>query len=103
MFYPLVLSLLPTLSARGMLTLHFVHALVWCLAHSVGLCLLLRAQSERKFLVRHFLTHYYYPPSDHGRGAVIEAFTNWKQIYNLSMSMTYGAWACCSVPGERWS
>lgn len=103
MFYPLVLSLLPTLSARGMLTLHFVHALVWCLAHSVGLGLLLRAQSERKFLVRHFLTHYYYPPSDHGRGAVIEAFTNWKQIYNLSMSMTYGAWACCSVPGERWS
>ncbi|KAI0728917.1 phosphatidylethanolamine N-methyltransferase [Fomitopsis betulina] len=105
MFYPLVLSLLPTLSARGMLTLHFVHALVWCLAHSVGLGLLLRAQSERKFLVRHFLTHYYYPPSDHGRGAVIEAFTNWKQIYNLSMSMTYVsffclAWKTYTIPQE---
>ncbi|TFY56065.1 hypothetical protein EVJ58_g7866 [Rhodofomes roseus] len=94
MLYPLVLSFLPLLSPRGTLVLHFVHALGWCLVHSFGLGLLLRAQSERKFLVRHFLKHYHYPAHDHGRGALIEAFTNWKSIYNLSMCMTYVSFIC---------
>lgn len=82
---------------------------------------MLRAQSEGKFLVRHFLKHYHYPTSGAGRagkyvdgkegryaqgregrhghgrddgageGAVREAFMNWKVVYNLSMCMTYGA------------
>ena len=25
-----------------------------------------------------------------GKGALIEAFSNWKSIYNMSMCMTYG-------------
>ncbi|KZT68012.1 hypothetical protein DAEQUDRAFT_728277 [Daedalea quercina L-15889] len=105
MLYPLVLSALPPLSSRSALVLHFVHALAWCLMHSFGLGLLLRAQSERKFLVRHFLKHYHYPANDHGRGALIEAFTNWKSIYNLSMCMTYVsficlAWKTYTIPQE---
>ncbi|KAH9922238.1 phosphatidylethanolamine N-methyltransferase [Fomitopsis serialis] len=105
MFYPLALSVLPSLSPRGVLVLHFVHALTWCLMHSFGLGLLLRAQSQRKFLVRHFLKHYHYPAHDHGRGAVIEAFTNWKSMYNLSMCMTYVsficlAWKTYTIPQE---
>lgn len=88
--YPLATSLMPPLSHRGTLVMHFVHALAWCLFHSFGLGLLLRAQSEKRFLVRHYLKHYHYPQNDHGKGAIYEAFANWKSIYNLSMCMTYG-------------
>ncbi len=88
--YVLTASLLPPLSHKAGLVLHSIHALMWCLFHSFGLGLLLRAQSERKFLVRHFLKHYYYPQNDNGKGALYEAFSNWKSIYNTSMCMTYG-------------
>ncbi|KAF9810132.1 hypothetical protein IEO21_07115 [Rhodonia placenta] len=106
-FYPIVGSFMPQLSHKGLLTVHFVHALAWCLFHSFGLGLILRAQSEKKFLVRHFLKHYYYPQNDHGKGAVHEAFTNWKSMYNLSMCMTYVsticlAWKTYTLPQE-WS
>ena len=84
--YAIALTLLPTSS----LTLHFVHAITWCLFQSFGLGVLLRAQSQSKFLVRHYLKHYHYPQHDRGQGAVQEAFQNWKVIYNLSMCMTYG-------------
>ncbi len=86
LIYAVALTIFPTNS----LTLHFVHALAWCLFHSVGLGLLLRAQSQNKFLVRHFLKHYHYPHHDRGQGAVREAFQNWKQMYNMSMCMSYG-------------
>lgn len=85
-FYAVTLTIFPTSS----LALHFVHTLVWCLFHNVGLGLLLRAQSQNKFLVRHFLKHYHYPQHDRGQGAVRETFQNWKQIYNMSMCMSYG-------------
>ncbi|PCH43169.1 phosphatidylethanolamine N-methyltransferase [Wolfiporia cocos MD-104 SS10] len=105
--YPLIFSFLPPLSARGTLVLHFVHSLTWCLFHSFGLGLILRAQSESKFLVRHFLKHYYYPQNDHGKGAIVEAFNNWKSMYNLSMCMTYVSFVCLvwktyTIPQE-WS
>lgn len=92
LIYAVLITLLPTLSSRAF---HFLHALTWCLFHSIGLGLLLRAQSERKFLVSHFLKNYYYPQAqvmarDVGKAAVIEAFANWKAVYNLSMCMTYG-------------
>lgn len=90
-FYGLALTLLPTLSPAGTLILHFSHALAWCLFHYFGLGLLLRAQSESKFLVRHYLKNYHYSTNDAGQSAIVEAFTNWKTIYNLSMCMTYGA------------
>ena len=89
-FYGLALTLLPTLSPAGTVILHFSHALAWCLVHYFGLGLLLRAQSESKFLVRHYLKNYHYSTNDAGQSAIAEAFANWKTIYNLSLCMTYG-------------
>lgn len=89
MFYPLASIFIPSLSHRATLGLHFTHALFWCLFHCFGLGLVLQGQSEKKSLVRHFMKHYHYPQRDGGKGAIQEAFTNWKVIYNLSMCMTY--------------
>ena len=88
--YIFLASFLPSMSHATTLTLYTVHALAWVIFHSFGLGLVLREQSERKFLVRHFLKHYYYPENDGGKGALYEAFANWKSIYNMSMCMTYG-------------
>lgn len=88
--YSLILSLLPRVSDRTALGLHFAHALAWCLFHCFGLGLLLRAQGQNKFIVRHFLKNYHYPANDGDRGAIVEAFSNWKSIYNLSLCMSYG-------------
>jgi len=88
LLYGLGYSFLPTFKPQTSLVLHFVHAIFWCSLHYFGLGLLLRAQSQNKFLVRHYLKNYHY--DDGGQGAIIEAFTNWKSIYNLSMCMTYG-------------
>jgi phosphatidylethanolamine N-methyltransferase len=87
--YALGCFLLPTFGSRITLLLHFLHAVAWCLIHYFGLGLLLRAQSKNKFLVRHYLKHYYYP-HDGGQTAIVDAFTNWKAIYNLSLCMCYG-------------
>ncbi|KAF8266058.1 phospholipid methyltransferase-domain-containing protein [Lactarius quietus] len=88
MAYPFLAVVLPTpwLASAG---LHFTHALAWMLFHTLGLGLVLQAQSSRKFLVRHFLKHYHYPARDGSRGAVREAFASWKAVYNLSMCMSY--------------
>lgn len=92
--YGIGFLLLPPLSAQGLLLLHFSHALVWCLIHYFGLGLLLRAQSDSKFLVRHYLKNYHYPPDDGGQTAIIDAFANWKAIYNLSLCMCFGELSC---------
>ncbi|TFK29182.1 phosphatidylethanolamine N-methyltransferase [Coprinopsis marcescibilis] len=104
-FYAAILTLMPTVSSNTMLGLHFVHALAWVLIHYVGLGLLLRAQSQSKFLVRHFLKNYHYPEKYVVEGPIIEAFTNWKSIYNLSLCMTYISclglvWRCYSLPND---
>lgn len=101
--YVVLGSSLPVLSYHATLTLHFAHACAWCMFHSFGLGLLLRAQSKSKYLVRHFLKHYHYPSRDHGDGAVQEAFTNWKALYNISLCMTYTsltslAWKSYTAP-----
>jgi phosphatidylethanolamine N-methyltransferase len=95
LFYAILLSVLPSiassLSHGSILGLHFFHALTWCLVHYVGLGWLLNAQSQNKFLVRHFVKNYHYRDDSEGvAGARVEAFANWKAIYNLSMCMTYG-------------
>ncbi|KAH8077088.1 phosphatidylethanolamine N-methyltransferase [Cristinia sonorae] len=104
-FYVALAVFLPQLSPKASLALHFTHALMWCLFHTFGLGLLLKAQSERKFLVRHFLKHYHYPRNDRGKGAVKEAFSNWKAIFNMSMCMTYASfigltWKTYSIPHD---
>ncbi|KAF8192821.1 phosphatidylethanolamine N-methyltransferase [Mycena galopus ATCC 62051] len=103
--YSVVISLLPVVSARTALNLHFAHALAWCLFHCFGLGLLLRAQGQSKFLVRHFLKNYHYSASDGDRGAIVEAFANWKAIYNLSLCMSYVSfigvvWKTYSIPTD---
>ena len=89
MTYSLMTAVLPThlLTSAG---LHFGHALTWTIFHTLCLGLILHAQSTRKFLVRHFLKHYHYPAGDVSRGAIREAFSSWKAVYNLSMCMSYG-------------
>lgn len=90
--YVLVLPLLlPKLSERGTLVFFFLHALAWRLFHSFGLGMLLKAQSERKWLVRHFIKHYHFPGEEGTKRALEEAFDNWKCVYNLSLVMTYSA------------
>lgn len=95
LFYAILLSVLPSvspsLSHSSVLRLHFLHALTWCFVHYVGLGWVLSAQSQTKFLVRHFVKNYHYRDDTEGlAGARVEAFANWKAIYNLSMCMTYG-------------
>lgn len=107
LFYMVLSAALPPLSVGATRGLYFANALCWVLLHSVGLGLLLRAQSQHKFLVRHFMKHYHYPHDDRGDGAVVEAFANWKAIYNLSLCMTYAsfgclAWKTYAIPDE-WS
>ncbi|TFK48223.1 hypothetical protein OE88DRAFT_1664673 [Heliocybe sulcata] len=94
LFYIVICAALPTLSSSATRGLYFFNALLWCLFHSFGLGLLLRAQSERKFLVRHYMKHYHYPQHDTYNNAVVEAFANWKAIYNLSLCMTYTSFGC---------
>ncbi|KAG8908830.1 phosphatidylethanolamine N-methyltransferase [Tulasnella sp. 403] len=99
--YTLVFMALPPLSHSGTLALHFTHALLWRFFHSFGLGLLLKAQSDSKFMVRHFMKHYHYPPAS--TGAIEETFRNWKGLYNMSLCMTYAsfiglAWKTYSIP-----
>lgn len=91
--YPIIFSMLPQLSPTTIIALHFAHACAWCLFHCVGLGLLIQAQGKNKFIVRHFLKNYHYPPNDGGKGAIQEAFSNWKSLYNLSLCMTYSKFA----------
>jgi hypothetical protein len=88
--YIAVAAILPSLSAKQTLALHFLHTVFWRCFHSFGLGVLLREQSERKYIVRYFMSHYYYPEGYVRQGALEEAFTNWKSLYNMSVCMTYG-------------
>ncbi|PVF99622.1 hypothetical protein CPB86DRAFT_783511 [Serendipita vermifera] len=102
-FYGFILSVIPrlNLSSEKLFYLHLAHALVWRIYYSFVLGLILKAQSESKFLVRHFLEHYHYAPSslldspmgrgDSGvkEGAIKEAFDNWKRMFNIGMVMCY--------------
>ena len=92
--YTIICALLTPIVVRPThwaLALHFTHALLWRLFHTFGLGLLLQAQSRSKFVVRHFVKNYYYLPEEEGKAAMIEAFDNWKKVYNCSLVMTYGA------------
>jgi phosphatidylethanolamine N-methyltransferase len=97
--YAVIAGCLGPLASHNKVALYFGHALAWRFFHSFGLGLLLRAQSDSKFLVRHYIKNYHYPSESGDRsggaasvrqGALIEAFNNWKDFYNLSLCMTYG-------------
>lgn len=88
--YAVIIGFFPR-SPRS-LVFHFMHALGWRFFHSFGLGFILKAQSDNKFLVRHFIKHYHYPGKQARIDSVKEAFANWKSLYNLSLCMTYGKW-----------
>ncbi|KAL0952661.1 hypothetical protein HGRIS_006904 [Hohenbuehelia grisea] len=104
--YMIGFALIPfsKLSDNALLVLHTTHALAWCIFHTFGLGSLLKAQSESKFLVKHYLKHYPYENVRKGagrarsradaNGAVIEAFSNWKIGYNLSLCLTNVTFWC---------
>ncbi|CAO1639254.1 unnamed protein product [Sympodiomycopsis kandeliae] len=105
-FYALVPLMLPAnLGNKTRLALYFFNALAWRAFHSGGLGLLLRAQSQSKWLVRHFLKHYNYDdPSE----AVFEAFGSFKLIYNTSLVMVYTSfgllcWQSYAPLGRDWT
>lgn len=81
----------------------FLHALGWRLFHSFVLGAALRAQSKRRWIVRHFIKHYHY---ENEYEAVVEAFANWKVIYNASLILTYTSFVMfavqCYVPFTEW-
>lgn len=90
-FYAILICTLPSFlgTPRSLLIAHFFHALAWRIYYSVILGSVLKAQSNGKWLVKHYLTHYHYPANDRGEGAVKEAFENWKEMYNLGQIMCY--------------
>lgn len=58
----------------------------WRIFHSFGLGLALRAQSNDRWLERHFVRDYAY---DKEGDATVDCFENFKSTYNLSLCMTY--------------
>ncbi|KAL4400838.1 phosphatidylethanolamine N-methyltransferase [Malassezia pachydermatis] len=88
--YALVPLVLSSVRGSAALVLLGVHALLWRLFYSFGLGWALRKQSRSKWIVRHFLKHYHY---DDPQSAVLEAFDQWKVIYNVSLIMTYLSFA----------
>lgn len=104
-FYALVPNLLPRLGPTSSLVVFYLNALFWRLFHSFGLGALLHAQSNNKWMVRHYLKHYVY---DHSIDAVYAAFSNWKVIYNTSLVMTYVSftvlcWKCYVPINSDWT
>lgn len=86
--YSVLAVILPSLSLTSstQLILAFIHALLWRGFHTIGLGLALKAQSERKWIVRHFLKHYHYEREGQ---AGEQALGEWKKVYNLSLGMSY--------------
>ncbi|KAL0057796.1 phosphatidylethanolamine N-methyltransferase [Marasmius tenuissimus] len=84
--------------ARTSPILHFTHTVAWTLFHCFGLGLVLKAQSEDRWLVKRFLRNYHYEErftryqgckvGDGGmEGAKSDAWGNWKVVYNVSLVM----------------
>ncbi|KDE02615.1 hypothetical protein MVLG_06845 [Microbotryum lychnidis-dioicae p1A1 Lamole] len=99
-FYGAVVVFMPPLCPQAQISLACMHTLAWRCFHSFGLGSALKAQSERKWIVRHFLKHYHYEVEGE---AVDDAFKNWKATYNMSLCMSYAsfgalAWQCYSLP-----
>ena len=78
----------PVTSPSWQLHFAFTNALAWRLFYSLGLGGILRAQSQTKWMTRHFLKHYTYETDD---GAVRAAFHSFKFAYNFSSVMVYSA------------
>ncbi|TIB94206.1 hypothetical protein E3Q19_00520 [Wallemia mellicola] len=85
-FYAIVASFLPNFKPTTSLVLHVLHAAAWRIFHSFALGCLLKAQSENKYLVKHYLKYYAHVHADDAKRS---AFDAWKRVYNLSLVMVY--------------
>jgi phosphatidylethanolamine N-methyltransferase len=92
MFYIGLSFILPCLSKTAQIATLCANALGWRFIHTFVLGNVLKAQSEKKWMVRHFLKHYHYEGT--GFTAVEEAFNNWKSIYNMSVSAIDRSHSC---------
>ena len=104
--YSVVFTWLPPSTAGQRVAFAFLNAAFWRLFHSAGLGMILHKQSSSRWLVRHFLKHYFYEHKE-SFGPVQDAFRNWIGLYNLSLGMTYIsfvglAWNCYTLP-EDWT
>ncbi|CAG8471715.1 2511_t:CDS:2 [Ambispora gerdemannii] len=75
-----------------------VQCLAWRVFHTYGLGAVLSLQSREKALTKHYIKY---------GGSVGDAFSNWKNVYNLSLCMTYvtfflAAWYMYHLP-ENWT
>ncbi|TIA75575.1 hypothetical protein E3P92_00774 [Wallemia ichthyophaga] len=84
--YAVVGSFMPNFSYGTSLTLHISHVIAWRTFHSVGLGYLLKAQSEEKYLIKHYLKYYAHVNANEAKRS---AFDSWKRVYNLSLIMVY--------------
>ncbi|KAH9821255.1 phospholipid methyltransferase-domain-containing protein [Melampsora americana] len=66
-----------------------LNAIGFRLLHSFGLGILLKKQSQTRFIVRHFLKRYHYHPEIFREVVLEDCFGNWMGIYNLSLIMVY--------------
>ena len=92
-FFLLVLSI-STPSTRFWQAVFVIHAAAWRLWYSIGIGLILRLQSSRKFWTRHFMKY---------GESTEEAWRQWKGQYHLAMTMAYGsfiaaAWKMYKLP-----
>src|SRR5215471_7312023 len=78
-FYTLSTFILTRGVAWGQ-TFIVVQAVAWRLLHSVGLGIILKAQSSDKLWTKHFIKHGSTP---------LEAWSQWKSIYNTTLCLTY--------------
>ncbi|TIA93173.1 hypothetical protein E3P99_00314 [Wallemia hederae] len=84
--YAIAGAFMPNFSYRTSLFLHVCHVAAWRTFHSVGLGCLLKAQSENKYLIKHYLKYYAHVNANEAKRA---AFDSWKRVYNLSLIMVY--------------
>jgi len=101
MFYLGCAFVLPHLSPGQQIAAVTVNALGWRVIHTFVLGNILKAQSEKKWMIRHFLKHYHY--EEVGFGATEEAFNNWKGIYNMSLCMVYASFGLLALKCYDWS
>ncbi|KAL0573878.1 phosphatidylethanolamine N-methyltransferase [Marasmius crinis-equi] len=88
--YTVLPSLLSSISSSQSIIsspgIHFTHTLLWTLFHCFGLGLVLKSQSEDRWLVKRFLRNYSYE-EEGVEGAKKEAWASWKVVYNASLVM----------------
>lgn len=74
------------LSNSTLLILNVLHAVAWRIFHSFVLGFILKAQSENKWLIKHYLKYYAHSDANEAKKCAFDAF---KRVYNLSLIMVY--------------